>query len=272
MAAETHSAATQALARLPRRYVLGMRVDATSYADAARRIVAWAQEGSGRYVCVATVNNVMEAYDDRRHRRVVNEADLVTPDGMPLVWALKALGVAGATRVYGPDLTPAVCERAAAEGVPVGFYGGTPEVLDDLVVALRRRCPGLQVAYAESPPFRPLTADEDEAAVRRLRRSGARVVFVGLGAPKQEQWMADHRDRLAAVLVGVGAAFDFIAGHKRQAPQVLQRAGLEWLFRLATEPRRLWRRYAERNPRFVVLFARQLLIGGRLRGRARAAE
>jgi N-acetylglucosaminyldiphosphoundecaprenol N-acetyl-beta-D-mannosaminyltransferase len=193
----------------------------------------------------------------------VNAADLVTPDGMPLVWALKAFGIGDASRVYGPDLTLVVCEHAAAHDVPVGFYGGSPAVLDDLVAALRHRVPGLRVCFAQSPPYRPLTAEEDEAAVQAMRRSGAGIVFVGLGAPKQESWMAEHRHRLPAVLVGVGAAFDFIAGHKRQAPRALQRAGLEWAFRLATEPRRLWRRYAERNPRFVVLFTRQLLLGDR---------
>lgn len=264
MLPEARAAALLSAPPLARRYVLGMRVDATSYADASRRILTWAQQGTGGYVCVATVNNVMEAYDDPAHRAIVNGADLVTPDGMPLVWALKAFGRRDASRVYGPDLMPAVCEQAAEHDVPVGFYGSTPAVLDDLHAELLRRFPRLRVVFAQSPPFRPMTAEEDEAAVQAMRASGARIVFVGLGAPKQETWMAEHRSHLPAVLVGVGAAFDFIAGHKRQAPRMLQRAGLEWLFRLATEPRRLWRRYARRNPRFVVLFTRQLLLGDRL--------
>jgi N-acetylglucosaminyldiphosphoundecaprenol N-acetyl-beta-D-mannosaminyltransferase len=190
---------------------------------------------------------------------VMEGADLTTPDGMPLVWGLGLLGVRGASRVYGPDLTPILCERAAAAGIPVGFYGSGPEVLADLTAKLVQRYPALQIAYASSPPFRPLTPDEDADARERINRSGVRLLFVGLGTPRQEQWMAANKGHVQTVMVGVGAAFDFIAGRKRQAPKYLQRFGLEWLFRLATEPRRLWRRYLYRNPRFVVLFARQLL-------------
>jgi N-acetylglucosaminyldiphosphoundecaprenol N-acetyl-beta-D-mannosaminyltransferase len=241
------------------RRILGTRVDATSYAHATEAVLGWAGRGESRYVCVATVNNLIEAHDDPAYRRVLEDADLVTPDGMPLVWGLRLLGVAGASRVYGPDLTPLLCERAAALGVPVGFYGSTPEVLDDLTAALARRHPRLRVVYAVSPPFRPLGPAEDTAMVERVNASGARLLFVGLGAPKQERWMAAHQGRVGAVMVGVGAAFDFLAGRKRQAPATLQRLGLEWLFRLACEPRRLWRRYLYRNPRFVAMFGAQLL-------------
>jgi N-acetylglucosaminyldiphosphoundecaprenol N-acetyl-beta-D-mannosaminyltransferase len=241
------------------RRVLGMRVDGTSYEHAATAILRWASRGESRYVCIATVNNVIEAHDNPAYQRVMEDADLVTPDGMPLVWGLGLLGVRGATRVYGPDLTPILCQRAAAAGIPVGFYGGTPEVLADLTANLARRCPGLRIAYASSPPFKPQTPEEDAAVRERIDRSGARLLFVGLGTPKQELWMAANSGAVRAVMVGVGAAFDFIAGHKRQAPNLLQRLGLEWLFRLVNEPRRLWRRYLYRNPRFVVLFATQLL-------------
>ena len=240
------------------RRVLGMRVDATSYEHAATEILCWASSGESRYVCIATVNNVIEAHDNPAYQRVMEHADLVTPDGMPLVWGLGLLGVRGATRVYGPDLTPILCERAAAAGIPVGFYGSTPEVLADLTTNLARRCPDLQVVYTYSPPFRLQTPEENTADRERIERSGARLLFVGLGTPKQELWMAANRDG-RTVMVGVGAAFDFIAGHKRQAPNLLQDLGLEWLFRLFNEPRRLWRRYLYRNPRFVVLFAAQLL-------------
>jgi N-acetylglucosaminyldiphosphoundecaprenol N-acetyl-beta-D-mannosaminyltransferase len=241
------------------RRILGTRVDATSYGHAADAVLGWAGAGESRYVCVATVNNLIEAYDDPAYRQVMEDADLVTPDGMPLVWALRLLGVAGASRVYGPDLTPVLCERAATGGVPVGFYGSTPEVLGDLTANLARRHPRLRVVYAVSPPFRPLTAAEDAEMVARVNASGARLLFVGLGAPKQERWMADHQGRIEAVMLGVGAAFDFLAGRKRQAPAALQRLGLEWLFRLASEPRRLWRRYLYRNPRFVALFGAELV-------------
>jgi N-acetylglucosaminyldiphosphoundecaprenol N-acetyl-beta-D-mannosaminyltransferase len=241
------------------RRILGMRVDATSYAHAAEQILRWARRGESRYVCVANVNNVIEARDDSAYHAVIEAADLVTPDGMPLVWGLRLLGVAGATRVYGPDLTPAVCALAANHGVPVGFYGGSEEVLERLTARLQQRLPGLRISYRCSPPFRPLTLEEERRTIEDLDRSGARILFVGLGAPKQERWMAAHKRRVNAVMLGVGAAFDFLAGAKRQAPGLLQHLGLEWLYRLAHEPRRLWRRYLYRNPRFVALFAAQLL-------------
>ena len=255
MGAEVGSRLTSAVEA---RRVLGMRVDGTSYDHAATEIIGWASRGESRYVCIATVNNVIEAHDNPAYQRVLEHADLVTPDGMPLVWGLGLLGVRGATRVYGPDLTPILCERAAAAGIPVGFYGSTPEVLADLTTNLARQYPDLQVVYTYSPPFRPLTPEEDAAVRERIDQSGVRLLFVGLGTPKQELWMAANTGPIQTVMVGVGAAFDFIAGRKRQAPNLMQRLGLEWLFRLVNEPRRLWRRYLYRNPRFVVLFAAQL--------------
>ena len=243
---------------LERRLIIGMRVDATSYDDATWRVITWARAGDSRYVCVANVHMVMEAYDAPDFRRIVNVADLVTPDGMPLVWMLHWLGVPGQERVAGPELTLRVCERAALEGIPVGFYGGAPEVLDNLVSNLKARLPALEVTYAYSPPFRALTPAEDSQIIKEINGSGARILFVGLGCPKQERWMAEHKGRVQAVMLGVGAAFDFHAGKVPQAPAWMQRMGLEWLFRLATEPRRLWRRYAKHNPRFVVLALMQL--------------
>ena len=180
---------------------------------------------------------------------------------MPLVWGLKALGADDASRVYGPTLTPTVCARAEAEGIPVGFYGGTRETLDRMIENLRLAYPRLEIAYAYSPPFRPQTPAEVDDVRAAIRASGARILFVGLGCPKQERWMADNVDQLPVVMLGVGAAFDFLAGSKAQAPAIMQSLGLEWLFRLVTEPRRLWRRYLYHNPRFVGLFARQLLRG-----------
>jgi N-acetylglucosaminyldiphosphoundecaprenol N-acetyl-beta-D-mannosaminyltransferase len=244
-----------------------MRVDATNYAHAAQQVLRWARQDESRYVCVATVNNVIEAYDDPGYGAVMEAADLVTPDGMPLVWGLRLLGAAAATRVYGPDLTPAVCQLAAELGVPVGFYGGTEDVLDQLIDRLGQRYPGLRTVYRASPPFRPLTPAEERRTVEDLGRSGARILFVGLGTPKQERWMAEHKGQVHAVMLGVGAAFDFLAGRKAQAPGLLQRLGLEWLYRLVHEPRRLWRRYLYRNPRFVALFAAQLLRERRPPGR-----
>ena len=241
------------------RSILGMRVDATSYEDATRQIISWARSSQSRYVCVAAVSNVMEAHDDAGFMQVMNQADLVTPDGMPLVWGLRWLGVDGATRVYGPDLTPSILEAAEREGVAVGFYGGAPDVLDALVAEVGRRFPGLQIAYGYSPPYRELTSQEDGQIVEAIDASGAKVLFVGLGCPRQETWMASHRLRVPAVMVGVGAAFDFLAGAKRQAPLPMQKMGLEWLFRLATEPKRLSKRYLRQNPRFAVLFGTQFI-------------
>ena len=186
-------------------------------------------------------------------REIVNAADLVTPDGMPLVWLLRWRGVPEATRVYGPTLTLFVCEAAAAAGIPVGFYGGSSSANRGIVAEMQRRFPSLKVACAHSPPFRPLTPEEDEKDVRRIVDSGARILFVGLGCPKQEKWMARHRDRLPLVQLGVGAAFAFHAGEVRQAPAWIQRIGMEWAFRLAMEPRRLWKRYLVGNTRFVWL-------------------
>ena len=241
------------------RHVLGMRVDATSYEHASRAVAEWAARRESRYVCVATVNNVMESFDDHNFRQVMNRADMVTPDGMPLVVALRLLGISDAQRVYGPDLTPAVLRMAEQEGIPVGFYGSTTAVLNRLTDVVRRRFPLLDIAYGFAPPFRPLTPDEDRQVIEDINASGARVLFVGLNTPKQDYWMAAHRGRIHAVMLGVGAAFDFIAGTKKQAPRWMQHCSLEWLFRLSREPRRLWKRYLKHNPRFLVLMLAQLL-------------
>jgi N-acetylglucosaminyldiphosphoundecaprenol N-acetyl-beta-D-mannosaminyltransferase len=201
---------------------------------------------------------LMEAFDDPAFQRLVNAAERVTPDGVPLVWALRLLGVPGARRVYGPTLTPIVCARAELLGIPVGFYGGSQEVLDAMLEGLRERFPRLEIAFAHSPPFRPLGAEEERRVIETIGASGARILFVGLGCPKQERWMASHRETLSCVMLGVGAAFDFLSGAKPQSPPWMQRMGLEWMFRLCTEPRRLWRRYLVHNPRFLFRFALEL--------------
>ena len=240
------------------RSILGLRIHATSYPDATARIIRWAKAGESRYVCAANVHTLMEARDSRAMHDAVNRADIVAPDGMPLVWMLRRLGAAVQGRTYGPDLTMAVCQAAARERIPIGFFGSTPSVLEECVDRTRRRFPNLEVAFSSAPPFRALNPEEDRACVERINLSGTRILFVGLGCPKQELWMADHAGRLGAVMLGVGAAFDFIAGRKKQAPTWMQRAGLEWLFRLCSEPRRLFRRYVYHNPRFVVLAGLQL--------------
>ncbi|GGL86000.1 UDP-N-acetyl-D-mannosaminuronic acid transferase [Deinococcus aerolatus] len=256
---------------LTSRSILGMRVDVTTYADATARVMAWARAGQGRYVCASNVHMVMETSDSAEFRDVVNGADLVTSDGVPLVWALKALGVPQAERVYGPTLMLHVCEAAAREGVPIALYGGTPESLEEFVLFLHANYPGIEIACLIAPPFRPPTPEEDAYYTQQLVDSGARIVFVGIGCPKQERWMAAHTGRLDAVLLGMGAAFDFHTGRVRQAPAAMQRLGLEWLFRLFMEPRRLWKRYAKHNPRFVGRFLLQLL-GQKIINRGRRAS
>jgi N-acetylglucosaminyldiphosphoundecaprenol N-acetyl-beta-D-mannosaminyltransferase len=239
--------------------ILGIPIASTSYETAVADILRWARQAESRIVCAANVHMLMEAFDSSEFAKVVKSADLVTPDGMPLVWMMRLRGVRRQERVYGPTLMMKVIDAAARQGVPVGLYGSTPQALGLLIESLRDKCPGLTVAYSFSPPFGPLSPDEDRQVVEDLNRSGARILFVGLGCPKQERWMAEHRDRIDAVMIGVGAAFDFHAGRISQAPRWIQTLGLEWLFRLAVEPRRLWRRYLYHNPRFVILAIADLL-------------
>lgn len=219
----------------------------------------WAHSLCGRYVCVANVHMCMEAFDCADFAAVINNADLAVADGLPLVWAQKLLGYAGAQQVRGTDLTLALCHTAAERAIPVGFFGATPELLQQLRKVLLGRYPQLNIVYAAAPPFRAITEEEDRQFVRDINASGARLLFVGLGCPKQEKWMAEHRGVLTCTMLGVGAAFDFIAGNKKHAPLWVQRCGLEWLFRLLSEPKRLWRRYLKHNPRFVWFLGRQML-------------
>ena len=238
--------------------ILSMRVDVTDYADAVNRILAWARKRESRYVCLGTVNHVMEAEQSPAFRRIVEEADLITTDGMPLVWALRLRGIRDARRVYGPDLTLSVLKAASDENIAIGFYGGTPQTLQRLLETIAGLFPDLKIVYHHSPPFREPTPEEDIQVVQGMNASEAGILFVGLGTPKQDRWMAEHRGRVSAVMLGVGAAFDFLAGAKPQAPRWMMAAGLEWLFRLGTEPRRLWRRYLLQNPKFLVLLAMEL--------------
>jgi N-acetylglucosaminyldiphosphoundecaprenol N-acetyl-beta-D-mannosaminyltransferase len=247
-----------------RRYdVLGVQVDAVGPAEAVAFARQAVSDRRRTYVVVANVHSVMEARSHPPVAAAVAAADLTVPDGMPLVWMGRLQGHARVERVYGPDLTLALCDEAALRGWRCFFYGGAAGVAEALAAAMRRRHPGLLVTGTGAPPFRPLTDEEDAREVAALEAARPDLVFVGLGCPKQELWMASHRSRLEApVLVGVGAAFDMHAGRLRQAPRFLMRIGLEWLFRLLVEPRRLWRRYAVNNPWFMILAARQLLRGG----------
>jgi len=239
--------------------VIGSNIHTTSYVDATIQIVKWVKLDETRIVFAANVHMLMEAYDERLFQPIINQADLVTPDGMPLVWMLRLKGKRNQQRVYGPTLMLHVLEKAAYEKIPVGFYGGRPEVLERLVEQMQIKFPGLDIAYTYSPPFRPLSSREDEEICQTIQASGLRILFVGLGCPKQERWMAEHHNRISAVMLGVGAAFDFHAGVISQAPSWMQGLGMEWAYRFMQEPRRLWRRYLIQNPRFVMLAMADLL-------------
>jgi N-acetylglucosaminyldiphosphoundecaprenol N-acetyl-beta-D-mannosaminyltransferase len=241
--------------------VLGVPLALTDY----ERTIDWidamvAARGRG-YICVAAVHTVMACQEDEELRAAVLGSSLTVPDGQPLVWAMNALGHDLSHRVYGPDLMDRYCERAVLTGSRVFLYGGrNQDALTQLGLKLRSRHPGLRIVGGYAPPFRSLTTAEEDAVVEEINGSGADVVWVGIGVPKQEKWMASMRGRLAApVLVGVGAAFDFHAGLVPQAPSWMQSMGLEWAYRLAHEPRRLWRRYLRYNPRFVIGFLGQWL-------------
>ncbi|MEA2246261.1 MAG: N-acetylglucosaminyldiphosphoundecaprenol N-acetyl-beta-D-mannosaminyltransferase [Solirubrobacteraceae bacterium] len=246
------------LPQMNRANVVGTDLAVTSYEGAMDWMDEVIRRRQRACVTAAAVHLVMVAREDAETARAV-ERSLAVPDGVPLVWALRALGHSAATRVYGPDLMANYCARSARTGTRMFLYGGrSDEALEQLTAALRERFPGLQIVGGWSPPFRPLTEAESADVARRIDESGADVVWVGTGQPKQEKWMAEMRDRLEApILAGVGAAFDFHAGIVSQAPPWMQRNGLEWIYRLSREPRRLFRRYARYNPLFVAAFARQ---------------
>jgi N-acetylglucosaminyldiphosphoundecaprenol N-acetyl-beta-D-mannosaminyltransferase len=239
--------------------ILGVPLAVTDYDRTLDWIDAAVQLGAREYLCVAAVHTVMELREDEALRDAVDGAAFTVPDGQPLAWALRKLGHDIDARVYGPELMERACARAAQSGQRHYLYGGRDDkALAQLVANLLDRHPDLQLAGGYSPPFRELDDAELDEMAARINAARPDVVWVGIGVPKQEKWMAAMRDRLdAPVLVGVGAAFDFHAGLVPQAPAWMQRRGLEWLFRLMQEPRRLWKRYARHNPRFVAGFARQ---------------
>jgi len=240
--------------------ILGVAVSAIDPEMAIETIEKWIDTGEQHYVCVTGVHGVMECQKDADLRIIHNQAGLVTPDGMPLVWLSRMKGFPFVRRVYGPDLMLALCERSTVTGQRHYLYGGAPGVPEQLAATLNERFPGILIAGTYSPPFRPLSSEEKESVIQRIDESNADVVWVGLGTPKQEKWMAEFIHHLRApVLIGVGAAFDFLTGRKPQAPLWMQRAGLEWLFRLLSEPGRLWRRYLYNNPVFILRITAQLL-------------
>ena len=229
-----------------------MYVSAINMDVAVNTVQEWLSSGLTNYVCVTGVHGVMECQRDPTLRSIHNSAGMVTPDGMPMVWASRWAGVQEVDRVYRPDLMLEICRGASDRGWRSFFYGGKPGVADRLAAVLVERFPGLLVTGTYAPPFRDLTRAEDSLIVDRINAARADLLWVGLSTPKQERWMAAHRDLIdATVMFGVGAAFDINSGGLKQAPRLMQRAGLEWLYRLTQEPGRLWRRYLRNNPEFV---------------------
>jgi N-acetylglucosaminyldiphosphoundecaprenol N-acetyl-beta-D-mannosaminyltransferase len=244
---------------IARTNILGVGVSVTNMEMTLNVIDEWIRRQEAQYICVTGVHGVMESYRRATIRETHNAAGLVVPDGMPLVWLSRLKGHSQVSRVYGPDLMLAMCERSAQRGYRNVFYGGGAGVGELLVARLEARFPGLNAAGVYSPPFRPLTAEEDAEYTAAIKRARPDIVWVGISTPKQESWMAEHVERLRpAVLIGVGAAFDFHAGLKAQAPKWMRRTGLEWLFRLIQEPARLGPRYLKNNPHFLGLILLQM--------------
>lgn len=245
--------------------VVGVQISTTSYGEVVECCRRWVEDRrlgrsgcQARYICITSVHGVITARDDPRVREILNSADIATPDGMPLVWALRSFGIQGQQRVYGPTLMLELCKSAAEHGDGVFLYGGREESAAKLRQRLGEKFPNLRIVGHCCPPFHDLGPEEDAAVTEQIAGSGADLVFVGISTPKQEQWMYSHRQSFpGVVMIGVGAAFDFHAGRVRQAPEWMQRYGLEWLFRLMMEPARLWRRYLLVTPRFLPLWAMQ---------------
>ncbi len=239
--------------------VIGSPIDKLSWSSALSRISVWAKLGKSSYVCICNAHSVVTARQCSEFREVIRAADMATPDGAPVAWLMRRTGALGQERINGPDLMWRYCIDAADRGEPIYLYGGSQSTLDILNKLLPEKIPGLKIAGSYSPPFRELTKEEDADVVRAINQSGAKTVWVSLGCPKQERWMAAHRGRVHAVMIGVGAAFDYHAGVIKRAPLWMQHNGLEWLHRLCSEPRRLFKRYVTTNTMFIFYAIRQLL-------------
>ena len=242
--------------------ILDVQISTLNMTEAVEIVAQWVAEEIKQYVCVATVHGIMECQQDPGLMEIYNTSGMATADGMPLVWILRSRGYSDQTRVYGPDLMLEVCRSSLENGTRHFLYGGPAGVAELLAQKLASSLDGIQIAGTHSPPFRTLTKTENREIVEKINSSKPDIVWVGLGSPKQERWMSEHISRLnASVLIGVGAAFDFLSGTKAQAPLWMQRNGLEWAFRLATEPRRLWKRYLIYNPWFLYKLGTEAIRG-----------
>jgi N-acetylglucosaminyldiphosphoundecaprenol N-acetyl-beta-D-mannosaminyltransferase len=240
--------------------VLRASIDILTWDTAISRISDWAASHESRYVCMCNVHSIVTADQDKSFGKILNEADMATPDGAPVAWLLKRLGFDGQQRINGPDLMWKYFEKAALRDESIFLYGGKQTTLDLLNVRIKNEFPNLKIAGSYSPPFRYLSREEDNAVVEMINSSGAGTVWVSLGCPSQEKWMARHRGRINAVMLGVGAAFNYHAGTTVRAPVWMQNAGLEWFHRLVSEPKRLWKRYLMTNSLFIIGATKQLLL------------
>lgn len=245
---------------IPTQKVLDSNITALPFNEQIQIILEWANTRESRTICVANVHMLMEAHWNSQFASILENADLVTPDGMPLVWMMRLLGVHNQDRVAGLDIFLALCQKAQSINVSVALVGSTPEILKRMRRRLEHEFPHLKVAAIAPLPFRPLTSEEDEALIQKINETGAGLVFVSLGCPKQESWMAQHKDKIKAVMLGVGGVFPVYAGIQKNAPREVKQFGLEWLYRLVQEPRRLWGRYRKTIPPFIWLAIKQLLV------------
>jgi N-acetylglucosaminyldiphosphoundecaprenol N-acetyl-beta-D-mannosaminyltransferase len=238
--------------------IIQMKVEITDLLSTIQTVELLSQQNKGSYICVSNVHMCIETLDDFNFRETINNADLVIPDGKPLSWAQKLLGHRDAQQVRGQDIMNALCANSGQKSLNIGFYGGSSDkLLNTVKLKLVESYPDINITYAYSPPFRPLTDEEDADVIDAINSAKVNVLFVGIGCPKQERWMAEHKPTLNCVMLGVGAAYDFIAGEKKHAPRWIQKIGMEWFFRLCSEPKRLWRRYLSTNPRFIWHFIKQ---------------
>ena len=229
--------------------LFGVKIHNINYSRTVERILEWSSKSESRYICLANVHMIMEAHDSPKFKQILNQADLVTPDGKPLSWLLQS------NQVCGRQLTLQLCQLAQNRFISVGFYGGKKQVLNDLVLKIQKRYPFLKIAYAYSTPFRSLNLEEQNDVVEKIKKSGTKILFIGLGCPKQERWMSINKHRLPLVMLGIGGAFDVLSGAKACPPLWIQNIGLEWLFRLCLEPQRLWYRNLYHSSKFLILLA-----------------
>ncbi|PKO09681.1 MAG: glycosyltransferase [Chloroflexi bacterium HGW-Chloroflexi-2] len=239
--------------------ILGVHINALNITNTLNIIENWIEQKNNNYICVTPAHSIMDCYKDFELRNIFNQSGLTTPDGMAVVWIMRLMGFKETGRVYGPDLMNSVCKLSESKGWKHFFYGSAPGVVESLKQRLSFRFPGLCVVGNYCPPFRELTKEEDDQIIQQINQSGADIIWVGISSPKQERWMYNHLGKInAPVMIGVGAAFDFLSGNKKQAPLWIQRSGFEWLYRFLQEPKRLWPRY-KKYPLFIVLVLLQLL-------------